>query len=52
VWTCDEHGNCQDTLLYDGVILNHDPLWRMIGLPKWRKDCQATWEKLAAGDYD
>ena len=24
----------------------------MIGLPKWRKDCQATWEKLAAGDYD
>lgn len=38
--------------LNDGVILNHAPLWRMIGLPKWRKDCQATWEKLAAGDYD
>ena len=38
--------------LNDGVILNHAPLWRMIALPKWRKDCQATWEKLAAGDYD
>jgi hypothetical protein len=38
--------------LNDGVILNHAPLWRMIGLPKWRKDCQATWEKLATGDYD
>lgn len=38
--------------LNDGVILNHAPLWRMIGLPKWRKDCQATWDKLAAGDYD
>jgi hypothetical protein len=38
--------------LNDGVILNHAPLWRMIGLPKWRKDCQAIWEKLAAGDYD
>jgi hypothetical protein len=38
--------------LNDGVILNHAPLWRMIGLPKWRKDCQATWGKLAAGDYD
>lgn len=38
--------------LNDGVILNHAPLWRMIGLPKWRRDCQATWEKLTAGDYD
>jgi hypothetical protein len=38
--------------LNDGVILNHAPLWRMIALPKWRKDCQATWEKLLSGDYD
>lgn len=38
--------------LNDGVILNHAPLWRMAGLPKWRNDCQSTWEKLAAGDYD
>lgn len=26
--------------LNDGVIINHAPLWRMAGLPKWRKDCQ------------
>jgi hypothetical protein len=38
--------------LNDGVILNYAPLWRMIGLPKWRKDCQAVWNKLAQGDYD
>jgi hypothetical protein len=38
--------------LNDGVIINHAPLWRMIGLPKWRKDCQATWNELAKGDYD
>ena len=38
--------------LNDGVILNHAPLWRMIALPKWRKDCQSTWEKLLSGDYD
>jgi hypothetical protein len=24
----------------------------MIGLPKWRKDCQAIWNELAKGDYD
>ena len=38
--------------LNDGVIINHAPLWRMIGLPKWRKDCQATWNELAKGNYD
>jgi hypothetical protein len=38
--------------LNDGVIINHAPLWRMIGLPKWRKDCQATWNELVKGDYD
>jgi hypothetical protein len=38
--------------LNDGVIINYAPLWRMIGLPKWRKDCQATWNELAKGDYD
>jgi hypothetical protein len=38
--------------LNDGVILNHAPLWRMAGLPKWRNDCQSSWGKLAAGDYD
>ncbi len=38
--------------LNDGVIINYAPLWRMIGLPKWRKDCQAIWNELAKGDYD
>jgi hypothetical protein len=38
--------------LNDGVIINQAPLWRMIGLPKWRKDCQTTWNELAKGDYD
>jgi len=38
--------------LNDGVIINHAPLWRMIGLPKWRKDCHAAWEQLVKGDYD
>lgn len=38
--------------LNDGVIINYAPLWRMIGLPKWRKDCQAIWNELAQGDYD
>jgi len=38
--------------LNDGVIINYAPLWRMIGLPKWRKDCQAIWNELAMGDYD
>ncbi len=38
--------------LNDGVIINHAPLWRMIGLPKWRKDCQAIWNELVKGDYD
>ncbi len=38
--------------LNDGVIINCAPLWRMIGLPKWRKDCQAIWNELMKGDYD
>lgn len=38
--------------LNDGVIINYAPLWRVIGLPKWRKDCQAIWNELAKGDYD
>ena len=39
-------------ILNDGVIINYAPLWRMIGLPKWRKDCQAIWNDLGNGDYD
>ena len=38
--------------LNDGVIINYAPLWRMIGLPRWRKDCQAIWNELVQGDYD
>ena len=38
--------------LNDGVINNYAPLWRMIGLPKWRKDCQAIWNDLLKGEYD
>jgi hypothetical protein len=38
--------------LNDGVVINYAPLWRMIGLPKWRRDCQTIWNKLAKGDYD
>ena len=38
--------------LNDGVIINHAPLWRLIGLPKWRKDCQAVWNELLKADYD
>jgi hypothetical protein len=38
--------------LNDGVIINYVLLWRMIGLSKWRKDCQAIWNELAKGDYD
>jgi hypothetical protein len=38
--------------LNDGVIINYAPLWRMIALPKWRKDCQGIWEELVSGKYD
>jgi hypothetical protein len=38
--------------LNDGVIINYAPLWRMIALPKWRKDCKAVWDDLADGKYD
>lgn len=38
--------------LDDGVIINYAPLWRLITLPKWRKDCQTTWNELSKGDYD
>lgn len=38
--------------LNDGVILNCAPLWRMMSLPKWQKDCKAAWDSLSKGDYD
>jgi len=38
--------------LNDGVIINAAPLYKLFRLSKWAKDCQATWEKLQAGEYD
>lgn len=38
--------------LNDGVLITACPLWKLFGLPKWRKDLEACWKKLDAGDYD
>jgi hypothetical protein len=38
--------------LNDGVVINHAPLWRMVGHAPWRKALKETWESLAAGEYD
>jgi hypothetical protein len=38
--------------LNDGVIINHAPLWRMIGHTPWRKSVKECWDALCAGDYD
>ena len=38
--------------LNDGVIITACPLWKLFRLPKWRKDLEACWKKLEAGDYD
>ena len=38
--------------LNDGVLITASPLWKLYRLPKWRKDLEACWKKLEAGDYD
>ncbi len=38
--------------LDDGVQIAACPLWRLFRLPSWRKELEATWKKLEAGDYD
>jgi hypothetical protein len=38
--------------LNDGVLITACPLWKLFRLPKWRKDLEACWKKLEAGDYD
>ena len=38
--------------LNDGVLITASPLWKLFRLPKWRKDLEECWKKLAAGDYD
>ena len=38
--------------LNDGVLITACPLWKLFRLPKWRKDLEACWKELEAGDYD
>lgn len=39
--------------LNDGVLINAAPLWRLVTHHRtWQRECKATWDKLAAGDYD
>jgi hypothetical protein len=38
--------------LNDGVVITACPLWKLFRLPKWRKDLEACWKELEAGDYD
>jgi len=38
--------------LNDGVIITACPLWKLFGLPKWRKDLESCWKELERGDYD
>jgi hypothetical protein len=38
--------------LNDGVLINAAPLWKLFRLPKWRKDLEACWKELEAGEYD
>lgn len=38
--------------LNDGVILNAAPFHKLFRLSKWAKDTEATWKKLANGEYD
>ena len=38
--------------LNDGVLITACPLWRLFRLPKWRRDLEACWKSLEAGDYD
>jgi hypothetical protein len=39
--------------LDDGVIINFAPLWRLVPHHRtWQKECKATWDALADGDFD
>ena len=38
--------------LNDGVIINHGPLWRLIGHRPWQKAVKECWEELVRGEYD
>jgi hypothetical protein len=42
-----------DPDLDDGVIINAAPLHRLFAHTRsWQKECETTWKKLCAGDYD
>lgn len=41
-----------DPDLNDGVIINFAPLWRMVKLASWRKECADCWGALAKGEHD
>jgi len=38
--------------LNDGVIINFAPLWRLVSLRSWQKECKECWANLVAGEYD
>ena len=38
--------------LNDGVVITACPLWKLFGLPKWRKDLKSCWRELEKGEYD
>lgn len=39
--------------LDDGVLIHFAPLWRLVAHERsWQKQCQKTWDKLVAGEYD
>ena len=38
--------------LNDGVLINFAPLWRLVSLKSWQKECKAYWDGLVAGEYD
>jgi hypothetical protein len=39
--------------LDDGVIINFASLWRLVPHQRpWQKECKATWDALADGEYD
>jgi len=38
--------------LNDGVMITAAPLWKLFRHNQWRKDLEACWKKLKAGEYD